>query len=225
MFTFSGRHNSAIGIDTIDFKVQRRVVGVDDVEYQTARNFSYFCRIARNVARLSRAYLILRTRRVTKWGLEPEINQLEEEFGLFIAELPTNLSVVFPPNGSTPFLPSSFIGNMNSYHHLSLLLLHRSQLTFLRPTSMEWKYHITRCYESASAICRLQEAIVDNFGLEGLQCMQRGYSFTIYAGLSCIILYMVSPFLSLRYIAGLFLLQDGNVVSDSHPGLRPQVVL
>jgi hypothetical protein len=48
------------------------------------------------------------------------------------------------------------------------------------------------CYDAAKSLCRLQEAIVANFGLTGLQCMQRGYSFTVYAGLSCIVLHLVS---------------------------------
>jgi hypothetical protein len=46
-------------------------------------------------------------------------------------------------------------------------------------------------YNAAKMLCRLQEAVVGSFGLNGLQCMQRGINFTIYAVLGCIVLHLV----------------------------------
>jgi hypothetical protein len=40
--------------------------------------------------------------------------------------------------------------------------------------------------DAAKKLCRLQEAVMSQSGLEGLQNMQRGFSFAIYTGLSCI---------------------------------------
>jgi hypothetical protein len=53
------------------------------------------------------------------------------------------------------------------------------------------------CYNAAKMLCRLQEAVVGSFGLLGLQCMQRGINFTIYAVLACIVLHLVRIYLSL----------------------------
>ena len=181
-------------IDTVDFSVPRPIPGGDDSEYHVSRNFTYFSRVVRNVGHLSKVYLLMKKRRVKEWGIEPEVQQLNHDFNSFMTELPTDLSIAFPTDGSPPFIPSHFLGNLHSYYYLSLILCHRGQLTFLNPSSSDgqWKQHMMRCYSSAKAICRLQEAIVNNFGVVGLQCMQRGYSFTVYAGLSCIVLYIVS---------------------------------
>lgn len=86
-----------------------------------------------------------------------------------------------------------FLGNMHAYYYLALILFHRPQLSFLDPNAPDgrWKRHMMICYSSAKALCRLQEATYDTFGLMGLQCMQRGYSFSLYAGLSCIVLHLV----------------------------------
>lgn len=93
-----------------------------------------------------------------------------------------------------PWVPSSFLGNLHSYYHLTLILYHRPVLSFLDPTASEsqWKHHMSICYDAAKSLCRLQEGILQTFGLMGLQVMQRGFSFTVYAGLSCIVLHLVS---------------------------------
>ncbi len=46
-------------------------------------------------------------------------------------------------------------------------------------------------YNAAKMLCRLQEAVLQTYGLLGLQCMQRGINFTIYAVLACIVLHLV----------------------------------
>lgn len=178
-------------IDSIDFSIPPPVAGADDSEYHTCRNFTYFARVVRNVRKMSSVYRKVKKKK--EWGIDPEMQQLNQGFNNFLTELPADLSVSFPPDGSPPWLPSPFLGNLLSYYYLTLILYHRPQLSFLDPgaNAQEWKHHMMICYDSAKALCRLQEAIINVGGLEGLQCMQRGYSFTVYAGLSCILLHLV----------------------------------
>lgn len=187
-----GRYNLAVDLDSVDFNVPKPIPGGDDAEYHISRNFTYFARNVRNIARITGIYVRLRKRK--DWGVDPEFQQMDQHFNAFLAELPADLSVTFPPDGSAPWLPSPFLGNLHSYYYLTLILFHRPQLSFLDPTTQEaqWKHHMMICYNSARALCRLQEAVVNSFGTMGLQCMQRGFSFTVYAGLSCIVLHLVS---------------------------------
>lgn len=128
------------------------------------------------------------------WGCDPDFVQINPEASAWLNELPADLSVNETPDGSPPWLSSPFIGNLHSYYHLSVILLHRPQLTHHEPTGMDgqWKHHMVLCYNSAKSLCRLQEAVLQSFGLNGLQCMQRGINFTLYCILSCIVLHLVS---------------------------------
>jgi hypothetical protein len=141
---------------------------------------------------MSKVYTRLRRRK--DWGVDPEFQQLGQSFNTWLAELPPDLAVSFPPDGSPPWIPSHFIGNMHGYYYLALILFHRPILSFLDPNSADgqWKRHMMICYSSAKALCRLQEATLNTFGLTGLQCMQRGFSFSLYAGLSCIVIHLVA---------------------------------
>lgn len=177
--------------DSVDLSIPRPIPGGDESEYHVSRNFTYFVRTVHNVAQLSRVYG--RIKKKKDWGLDPEFMQLNPAFNTWINDLPPDLAVSYPPDGSPPWLASPFIGNMHSYYHLSLIILHRPQLTFLDPNDVdgEWKHHMMICYQSAKTLCRLQEAVLNSFGLTELQCMQRGYSFSMYCGLSCIVLHLV----------------------------------
>ena len=127
--------------------------------------------------------------------MDPEFQQLNHGFTAYLAELPPDLSIPFPSDGSAPRIQSHFLGNMLAYYYLSLILAHRPQLTAAERNSpgIQWKHHMIICYDAAKMLCRLQEATLNTYGLPGLQSMQRGYSFTVYAGLSCIVLHLVNP--------------------------------
>lgn len=182
----------AVDIESVDFNVPKPIPGGDDAEYLISRNFTYFARNVRNIAKITSIYVRLKNRK--DWGIDPEFQQMDHAFSQFLAEIPADLSVTFPPDGSAPWLPSPFLGNIHSYYYLTLILFHRPQLSFFDPTTQEaqWKHHMMICYNSARALCRLQEAVINSFGVMGLQCMQRGFSLAVYAGLSCIVLHLVS---------------------------------
>lgn len=191
--TVEGRLDLAVTLDSVDFGVPGSIPGIDDSEYHTSRSFTFFARVVRNVSRMSSVYARLKMRKQKEWGLDPEFQQLKHGFTGYLAELPTDLTVSFPPDGSPPWLPSHFLGNMLSYYYLTVILAHRPQLQFADPNALDglWKHQMMICYSAAKTLCRLQEAVYNSFGLTGLQSMQRGYSFTVYAGLSCIVLHLV----------------------------------
>ncbi|KAK1706026.1 hypothetical protein BDP67DRAFT_548236 [Colletotrichum lupini] len=189
-----GRTDLAVELDSIDFSVPRPIPGGDDSEYHITRNFTYFARIVRNVSRMNTAYGHLKKKKTKDWGVDPEFVQLNPALNAWLNDLPADLSVTFPPDGSPPWLSSPYIGNLHSYYYLTLILLHRPQLNFLDPNAQDgqWKQHMMICYSSAKALCRLQEAVLNSFGFPGLQCMLRGFSFTVYCGLCCIVLHLVA---------------------------------
>ncbi|KUI54730.1 Cutinase transcription factor 1 alpha [Cytospora mali] len=187
-----GRTDLSVDLDSVDFGLPRPFTSGDDSDYQVTRNFTYLARVVRNIARMNRVYS--RIHKHKDWGCDPDFVQINPEASAWLNDLPPDLCVNEPPDGSPPWLASSFIGNLHSYYHLSVILLHRPQLTHHEPTGMDgqWKQHMMLCYNSAKTLCRLQEAVLQTFGLSGLQCMQRGINFTLYCILSCIVLHLVA---------------------------------
>ncbi|CAK7263468.1 hypothetical protein SEPCBS57363_000574 [Sporothrix epigloea] len=176
--TSQGRTELAVQEDSVDLREPSSTPGVDESEIQVSRNFVYFARIICNVAQMNRIYG--RIKRKKDWGTDPEFTRMSPLLHAWPNELPPDLAVTFAPDGSPPWLASSFIGNMHSYYYLSILLLHRPQLQLLSPSSPDgrWKQHMMICYSSAKLLCRLEEAILQGFGLNGLQNMQRGVAIT-----------------------------------------------
>lgn len=183
--------------ESVDFNPPRPIPGGDESEYHVSRNFTYLARILRNIRKMSIAYAKLR--RTKDWAVNPEFQQLEQMISAYLPALPGDMTINFPPDSSPPYLPSSFLGNLHSYYYLLQILYHRPVLSFLDPTANEaqWKHHMMISYNSAKALCRLQEATLKQYGLVDLQSMQRGFSFALYAGLSCIVIHLVGDFLRL----------------------------
>jgi hypothetical protein len=189
--TPQGRHDLAVDPDTVNL---HNPTGGHEYELEISRNFTQLARIVRFISNMSHLYARLKKKRRKEWGLDPHFQQINQDFQAFLPDLPAGLIVNFPADGSPPWLPTSFHGNLHSYYYLCLILCHRPQLTFLDPNAPDgqWKHHMKICYSAAKKLCRLQEALIHHFGLLGLQCMQRGFSFTVYAGLSCVILHLVA---------------------------------
>lgn len=187
-----GRTDLAVDMESLDLSIPRTAVGNDETEFHTTRNFAYFTRVVRNVRRMNNVYS--RIKKKKEWGIDPDFVQLNPSFESWMNDLPGDLQISFPENGGPPWIPSHFIGNLHSYYYLSIIMLHRPQLTFMEPTGMDggWKHHMMICYSSAKLLCRLQEAILQSFGMPGLLCMQRGINFTIYCVLTCTVLHLVA---------------------------------
>jgi hypothetical protein len=208
-----------VTLESLDLNVPRPIPGSDQSEFHVTRNFTYFSKVIRNVRRMNKVYA--RIKKKKEWGIDPDFVQLNPSFEAWMNDLPADLQISFPMDGSPPWLPSHFIGNLHSYHHLSTILLHRPPLSFMEPTGLDggWKHHMMICYSSAKLLCRLQEAILDNFGLTGLLCMQRGINFTIYCILSCTVLHLVNINASLTIVHLLRFIGCNNI-ARSRPQLR-----
>ncbi|KAK6613581.1 hypothetical protein H4I95_01925 [Botrytis cinerea] len=182
-----GRTDLAVDMETLDLSVPR--TGIDSGELAITRNFTWFTRVVRNVRRMNNVYAKVKKRK--EWGIDPDFVHLNPSFETWMNDLPENLQIDFPTDGSPPWIPTHFIGNLHSYYYLSIIMLHRPQLTFMEPGMDGWKHHMLICYNSAKLLCRLQESVLQSFGLTGLLCMQRGINFTIYCVLTCTVLHLV----------------------------------
>lgn len=177
--------------DSVDLRIQPPSTALTEADCEVSRQFTYLVRCVHNVRIMNDIYGRLRRR--PNWGSDPEFVQLNPTFTNWLSELPHDLQLSYPPDGSPPWIPTHFIGNLHTYYHLSIIMLHRPQLMISGsfPADGTWKQHMVFCYSSAKYLCRVQEAILQTFDLNGLLYMQRGINFTIYAILSCAMLHLV----------------------------------
>ncbi|KAL8918009.1 MAG: hypothetical protein Q9208_007607 [Pyrenodesmia sp. 3 TL-2023] len=187
-----GRFDMGVDPDTVDFEIPRPIPGVDTSDFQISRQFSYLVRNVRNVRHLHDTYG--KVKKQKDWASDPKFTSLNPEALSWVDNLPTDLQVEYPEGDAPPWLPSHFVGNMHSYYHLNVIMVHRPQL--MSSSSFRaggsWKKHMEVCYDSAKKMCRLQEAVFHAFGLSGLLCMQRGINFVIYSVLTCTMIQLVA---------------------------------
>ena len=180
--------------DTVDLDVQRPLPGIETSDYQTSRQFTYFARKVRSVRRMHDIKGTgVKAGDQQDWVADPKFTNITSILTKWLEGLPRDLQVNFPEDDTPPWLPSHFVGNMHSYYHLTIIMLHRPQLMHSKSyADGSWKHHMAICCNSSKAMCRLQEAVLQTFGLSGLLCMQRGINFVIYAVLTCTMIHLVS---------------------------------
>lgn len=188
----TGRSDYGVDPETVDMQPKSDIMSLDQFESDRSRQFSYFVRNACHIRIYTELYHKIKKQK--DWGADPRFAESNPLFSDWFQSLPPDLQVTYPEDGSPPWLPSHFVGNMHSHCHLGIIMLHRPQLLASKSFAAggEWKTHMTLCYSSAKCLCRLQEAIIGRFGLNGLRFMQRGISFTVYAILTCTMLHLVS---------------------------------
>lgn len=164
--------------------------GQDEAEFQTSYQFVWFARVVKNVRTTINIYSRLKKSK-QDWATDPSNTEHNDSFPRWIQELPQDLQITFPQDGSSPWFESSFVGNMHCYHYLSVIMHHRPQMHYLTETDGDWRAHMLVCHDAAKRMCRIQESILQSYGMEGLMCMQRGISFTIYCVLTCNMLHLV----------------------------------
>jgi hypothetical protein len=189
-----------MGVDpnSVDISPSPPHADVDAYEKSLSRQFVFFLRNARNIRVAGDV-----ARRVSKkkdGALAKELMGYNVAFHKWPDDLPKDLDITMPSDGSPPILASHFIANMHSHYHLGMVMLRRPQLAASDKFAEDpaWREHMSVCYRSAKILCRLQEAILAQYGLTGLLCMQRGISFTIYAVLTCVMIHLVSQIQSTR---------------------------
>jgi hypothetical protein len=178
--------------NSIDISPDPPCSNIDEFETATSRQFAYFLRNARNIRLITE--IARKLKRKEDWGLDKEFIGYNVNFRKWPDELPSELKIDLPADGSAPRLRSHFLGNMHSHYHLGIVMLRRAQLTASEKFAGDetWKQHMSTCYRSAKILCRLQEAILAQHDLVGLLAMQRGINFTIYAILTCVMIHLVS---------------------------------
>ncbi|KAF2203750.1 hypothetical protein GQ43DRAFT_366107 [Delitschia confertaspora ATCC 74209] len=187
-----GRTDFGVNLDTVDFNIPRPIPGQDESEYRVSCQFTQYIRIVKNIQQTTTKHGKLR-KKSNDWALNPEFVGHNADFPIWLRELPQDMQVAYPWDGSAPDIPSHFIANMHSYHYLAVIMHLRPQVHALGDSfDGIWKQHMVTCYNAAKNMCRLQEAVLKTYGLPGLLCMQRGISFTIYAVLTCTMLHLVA---------------------------------
>jgi len=187
-----GRYDFGVDPDTVDCEMPRPNAGQDPAEFQVARQFNQYTRVAKNV--YGSALLFGRLRKKTPdWALDPAFVGHNADFSRWLREVPEDMQIVYPQDGSAPWIPSHQIANLHSYHCLSIVMHFRPQLHAVSDCyDGIWKQHMLTCYSAAKNLCKLQEAILKTYGMPGLLCMVRGISFHIYAILTCTMLHLVA---------------------------------
>lgn len=178
--------------DTVEIRSDPRGSELNDFETNTSRHFACFVRNVRNIRRAVTAYHTLK--RNKDWQTDPRFVKHNTAFNDWPKELPSDFQIALPADGGAPWLPSHFVANIHIYYHLGVVMMQRSQLQAC-PSFVDdgmWKQRMRLSYNSAKIISRLQEAVLERYGLDGLMCMQRGMSFTIYVVLTCTMLHLVS---------------------------------
>ncbi|PYH99553.1 C6 finger domain protein [Aspergillus ellipticus CBS 707.79] len=187
-----GRSDYGVDPETVNMSPGLDVRGLDQFEMDRSRQYAYFVRNARHIRIIADIYHKIKKQK--DWGANPKFVEKNPLFTDWLQSLPPDLQVNYPPDGSPPWIASHFVGNMHSHCHLGIILLHRPQLIASKSFAAGggWKMHMALCYSSAKYLCRLQEAILNRFGLSGLLFMQRGINFTIYTVLTCTMLHLVA---------------------------------
>lgn len=189
---FAGRSDYGVDPETVDMRPTLDIPGLDQFEIERSRQFAYFVQNAHHIRIIADIYHKIKKQK--DWGADPRLVEKNPLFTDWLRNLPPDLQVNYPADGSPPWLPSHFVGNMHSHCHLGIIMLHRPQLLASKSFAAggEWKTHMALCCSSAKSLCRLKEAILARFGLSGLLFMQRGINFTIYCILTCTMLHLVS---------------------------------
>ena len=181
--------------DTVDLNIQRPLPGIDSSDYQISRQFTYFARKVRCVRSMHDIKTSASKTQQKDFAADARFISLGTILAKWLKDLPRDIQVIFPDDETPPWLPSHFVGNMHSYYHLSVIMLHRPQLELLSsPNSHNdphWRREMSICQAAAKAMCRLQEGILQTFGIPGLVCMQRGINFVMYAVLTCVNIHLV----------------------------------
>ncbi|OOF96232.1 hypothetical protein ASPCADRAFT_47118 [Aspergillus carbonarius ITEM 5010] len=187
-----GRSDYGVDPETVNMSPTLYIRGLDQFELDRSRQYAYFVRNARHIRIIADIYHKIKKQK--DWGANPKFVEKNPLFTDWLQNLPSDLQVNYPPDGSPPWIPSHFVGNMHSHCHLGIILLHRPQLVASKTFAAGggWKMHMALCYSSAKYLCRLQEAILNRFGLCGLLFMQRGINFTIYTILTCTMLHLLT---------------------------------
>lgn len=188
-----GRSDFAVDIESVDYELPTTAPNNDAFEFQTSRRFAIMAQSQRNIKQSNLMFQAMKRHR-KDWALDPQFVAHSEDLHDWIKQMPSDMQLQFPEDGSPPWLNNDhFRAYVHQFHHLTVIMHHRPQFqALLEKRDEEFKAHLTICLEAAGYMCRIQEALLRDFGLHGLQFMLRGIGFSIYCVLTCTILHLVS---------------------------------
>ncbi|KAH0544197.1 hypothetical protein FGG08_001642 [Glutinoglossum americanum] len=170
-----GRYDMNVDVETVDCEASDPVQGLDDGESLIYRNFALFAKIIMRIRRMGAVSLESRKRGLKDFAIDPEFVKIDAYLDAWQDELPADMRVTYPAGGSTPWIPSHYAGNLHAYFNLAIIMLRRPQLALSASYGVdgEWKQQMSAAYTAAKRMCRLQEAILEQYGLMGHLCMLR----------------------------------------------------
>ncbi|KAF3919786.1 hypothetical protein ABW20_dc0108948 [Dactylellina cionopaga] len=189
-----GRHIMASDPTTIDIPESSSVYDMSEKELTVHMNFSYFVDLLKLIRRINDVFA--RLKKSSNWAGDPEFLACGPSFDNWLYTLPRHLQIDVPVDPNMPMEPvlSHYAGNLLVYGYLARIMFHRPALAFARnfTATGQWRMHLRASYDSSRKACRLTEAVMDQYGIRGLQCMLRGINFTIYAMLTCTMVNLVA---------------------------------
>jgi hypothetical protein len=188
-----GRTDFAVDHETVELSLATSSSDPDAFERRASRRITFLAQAVQNIKQTNVLWQKMR-RHSPEWALDPMFVSQNEVIASWFRTLPTDMQIHYTDEETSPYLAGDhFVANLNIYHYLIVIMQHRPQLqTLLEKRDPSFKAHLEVCTQAASLMCRVQEAVYRDFGLHGLQFMQRGIGFTIYCVLTCIMMHLVS---------------------------------
>jgi hypothetical protein len=188
-----GRTDYLIKHESADTEPPFPSADVDALEYQTSRRYAVMLQVVKNTKITNNIFQAGR-RKKKDWAIDPAMSNHDKDLVTWLDTLPPDMQIHYPDDGSPPWLGGDHFGaGTHGYHHLLVIMHHRPQLiTLLEKKDPSWRNSLEICFQSAISICKIQEALLRDFGLHGLLFMLRGINFTVYCVLSCTMLHLVS---------------------------------
>ena len=187
-----GRTDFAVDHETVEFNLPLPSPELDTFEHQISRRTAFLAQAVQNIKQTNILWQTMR-RHNPEWALSPQFVQQNDVISAWLKSLPADMQLHYTDDDDPPWIGGDhWLAYLHIYHQLIAIMQHRPQLqAFLEQRNPEFKTHLDVCNESAMLICRLQEALYRDFGLHGLQFMQRGIGFTIYCVLTCMMMHLV----------------------------------
>lgn len=192
-----GRSDLVIESDTVDEDFPYPAPEIDVFDYQCTRRHTLMAQAGHAIKVSNTMMQKGKRKKSATWALDPAMGQHDKDLDDFFENMPADLRIHYPEDGSPPWLGGDhFLADVHAYFHLVIVMHHRPQLqTKIEMGLPEWRRHLDICVDSAIKMCRLQEALLRDFGLHGLNFMLRGINFTVYCVLTCTMLHLVSRFI------------------------------
>lgn len=189
-----GRSDLAIEAETVDENFPYPAPEIDAFEYQSSRRHTLMAQAGHAIKFTNSMMQMGKRKKSVTWALDPAMEQHDKDLVAYFDDMPADLQIHYPEDGSPPFLGGDhFLADAHAYFHLVVVMHHRPQLqTKLEMKLPDWRRHLDICTDSAIKMCKLQEALLRDFGLHGLNFMVRGINFTVYCVLTCTMLHLVS---------------------------------